>query len=509
MKKINLLRRKVEMTLLKSMAAIAVCAAFAYPMAGQSVTKEKACNYYEIELNGQAIGAAAAEDIAQTALLEARRKVTQEAGTLVYMKPELVVTERERLFGTRMDENQIAEAMYAVLKDSVIMPKQEAYTVKINELTLHFETKEEVIELLEAAKNRFDVNGEFSIELVEDTDNSFTALTANIAKSEVEQNENRAVVFAAMMAEEPAEESEPVFEDGLLTVGFEQEVEVVESYVSAEQFTTVQEAYDLLTKEKEENQVYTVIAGDCMSVIAEKNHLPASKLYELNAGVTEDTILQIDQQLIITVPEPELSVLVEEEMTYEEDYQADTIYIDNDSWYTTTQVVQQEGTTGHREVVAVVTTRNGKEIDREIIHEEIMVESQPQIIERGTLTPPTYIKPISGGTLTSYYGPRWGRTHQGVDWGVSTGTTVFASSGGKVISAGWNGGYGYSVLIQHPDGRKTRYAHLSKITVSYGEYVEQGERIGLSGNTGNSTGPHLHFEIIINGAAVNPLNYLY
>ena len=138
-----------------------------------------------------------------------------------------------------------------------------------------------------------------------------------------------------------------------------------------------------------------------------------------------------------------------------------------------------------------------------------MVESQPQIIERGTMTPPTYIKPISGGVLTSYFGPRWGRTHQGVDWGVSTGTTVFASSGGKVVSAGWNGGYGYSVLIQHPDGRQTRYAHLSKITVSAGEYVSQGERIGLSGNTGNSTGPHLHFEIIINGTAVNPLNYLY
>ena len=84
-----------------------------------------------------------------------------------------------------------------------------------------------------------------------------------------------------------------------------------------------------------------------------------------------------------------------------------------------------------------------------------------------------------------------------------------ASSGGRVVSAGWNGGYGYSVLIQHPDGRKTRYAHLSKITVSNGEYVTQGERIGLSGNTGNSTGPHLHFEMIINGSAVNPLNYIY
>ena len=327
----------------------------------------------------------------------------------------------------------------------------------------------------------------------------------------MESNDNT-VVFASAEAaggEEPSEQDEPVFEDGLLLVGFEQQVEIVESYVAAEQLTTVEEAYDLLTKEKEENEIYVVVPGDCMSIIAEKNNMSTSKLFELNENVTENSILQIDQELIITVPEPELSVLMEEEVTYEEDYQADVVYIDNDSWYTTTQVVQQEGTVGHREVVAIVSTRNGKETEREIVHENILIGSQPKIIERGTMTPPTYIKPISGGTLTSYFGPRWGRTHKGIDWGISTGSTVVASSGGRVVSAGWNGGYGYSVLIQHPDGRQTRYAHLSKITVSSGEYVNQGERIGLSGNTGNSTGPHLHFEIIINGTAVNPLNYLY
>lgn len=507
MNKAKLLRKRARMTMLKSMAAIAVCLTFAYPLYGKNAADNR--GYYEIELNGQVIGAAADEETAQAALLKARKQITQEAGTLVYMDPELKVTEKSRLFGTRMNEAETVEAMAAVLKDSVITPKQEAYTVKINEITLHLSSKEEVIRLLEETKNRFDVNDEFTVELVEDTESSFTALTANISKPGVESNENRAVVFAAMGAEETAEEDEPVFVDGLLTVGFEQQVEVVESYVSADQLTTVEEAYDLLTKEKEENQIYTVVAGDCMSVIAEKNNLSTSKLFELNDNITETTLLQIDQELIITVPEPELTVLMEEEVTYEEDYQADIVYIDNDSWYTTTQVVQQEGTVGHREVVAVVSTRNGKEVGREIIHEDIIVASQPQIIERGTMTPPTYIKPISGGVLTSYFGPRWGRTHQGVDWGVSTGTTVVASSGGQVVSAGWNGGYGYSVLIRHPDGRQTRYAHLSKITVSAGEYVSQGERIGLSGNTGNSTGPHLHFEMIINGTAVNPLNYLY
>lgn len=506
MKRAELLRRKVKMTMLKSMATIAVCLTFAYPLYERAAIEDH--NYFEIGLNGQVIGAVHDGETARIALLAARKRLTQEAGTLVYMNPELKVTEENRLFGVRLGEEEITEAMYAVLKESVITPKQEVYTVKINEVTLHLSSKEEVIRLLEATKNRFDVNDEFDIELVEDTDRPFTALTANISKPGMESNENR-IVFGAAGGEEASAEDEPVFEDGLLTVVFEQRVEIVESYALPEQLTTVEEAYDLLTKEKEENQIYVVVEGDCISMIAEKHNLPASKLYELNENVTEKSILQINQELIITVPEPELSVLMDEEVTYEEDYQADVIYIDNDSWYTTTQVVQQEGSIGHREVVAVVSTRNGKEVGREIIHEDILIGSEPRIIERGTMTPPTYIKPIAGGTLTSYFGPRWGRMHSGVDWGISTGSTVTASSGGRVVSAGWNGGYGYSVLIQHPDGRQTRYAHLSKITVSAGEYVNQGERIGLSGNTGNSTGPHLHFEIIINGTAVNPLKYLY
>ena len=92
--------------------------------------------------------------------------------------------------------------------------------------------------------------------------------------------------------------------------------------------------------------------------------------------------------------------------------------------------------------------------------------------------------------------------------GIPIGTAVMASSGGTVTRAGWGSGYGYVVYIQHADGRETRYGHLSKVLVSVGQKVSQGQKIALSGNTGRSTGPHLHFEIRINGQAVNPLNYL-
>ena len=137
-----------------------------------------------------------------------------------------------------------------------------------------------------------------------------------------------------------------------------------------------------------------------------------------------------------------------------------------------------------------------------------MTEPVPEIIERGTQTPPTYIKPLSGGRFSSGFKWRWGRQHKGIDWATPVGTSIFASCGGTVTQAGWFSSYGNCVTIRHPDGNQTRYAHLSRVLVSVGESVEQGERIALSGNTGRSTGPHLHFEIIVNGSQVDPLTIL-
>ena len=110
--------------------------------------------------------------------------------------------------------------------------------------------------------------------------------------------------------------------------------------------------------------------------------------------------------------------------------------------------------------------------------------------------------------VTSEYGPRWGRMHRGIDQGASTGTPVGASKDGTVIFADWQGGYGRLVLIDHHDGVVTAYAHLSSFAVSSGSSVSQGETIGAVGSTGNSTGPHLHFETRVNGQAVDPRQYL-
>lgn len=128
---------------------------------------------------------------------------------------------------------------------------------------------------------------------------------------------------------------------------------------------------------------------------------------------------------------------------------------------------------------------------------------------------PDYTSPLAGAAIGTAYGvsgSSWSSGyHTGVDFPVSVGTGVRSVADGEVVSAGWAGAYGYEVVIRHRDGRYSQYAHLSAITVSAGRPVNAGQRVGRSGSTGNSTGPHLHFEVRTGpgyGSDVDPLRYL-
>lgn len=118
-----------------------------------------------------------------------------------------------------------------------------------------------------------------------------------------------------------------------------------------------------------------------------------------------------------------------------------------------------------------------------------------------------FVWPVSG-TVTSGFGPRDGRTHEGIDIAVPSGTPVGAAASGTVIQAGWLGGYGILVVIDHGNGVSTAYAHNSGVAVTVGQRVTQGQVIAYAGSTGNSSGPHVHFEVRVGGSPVDPLGYL-
>ncbi|WNI17101.1 M23 family metallopeptidase [Actinacidiphila sp. ITFR-21] len=126
----------------------------------------------------------------------------------------------------------------------------------------------------------------------------------------------------------------------------------------------------------------------------------------------------------------------------------------------------------------------------------------------------SWVSPTTGYVLGAGYaqaGPHWAHTHSGQDFVVNSGTTVRAAHTGTVVTAGWGGAYGNNIVIKHADRTYSQYGHLSHIGVSVGQHVATGQKIGVSGSTGNSTGPHLHFEIRTTpyyGSSVEPLHFL-
>ena len=124
-----------------------------------------------------------------------------------------------------------------------------------------------------------------------------------------------------------------------------------------------------------------------------------------------------------------------------------------------------------------------------------------------TTEDPGFIWPVSG-QISSKYGPRWGNFHYGLDIAASIGTPIVAAAAGKVVAAGWQPRYGYVISIDHLNGWGSVYAHCSKLYVGTGQSVQQGQKIAAVGQTGNTTGPHLHLETIYNGEHLDPLQQL-
>lgn len=482
-------------------------------------------NYFSIRLNGTEIGGLGSESEVYDCLREARRRLAGESGMLVLAESEVEVTPQTALFGHVDNRETITQRMTEALERGRKTTLNRSYSVKINNYTVNLRTMDDVYSLLAASKKKYDEENAYDVTLTQDETREINVLTASvITREEAEQDTNtgeeiiksgfeRAMSETVEKVEASPEELEfSAFELGLTDIDLGDKVEIVETYVPAEEITDVDAAISEVTKDTETNKVYEVVAGDTLSTIADRFGLTVSDLVAMNPGLTgENPVIRVADELVVTVPEPLLSVTYTMQEYIEEDFEAEIQYIDNDEMYQDERNVIREPVTGRRRIIALIDYSDNTEVGREIVKEEITKQAVAAIIERGTKVRPTYVKPISGGSVTSGFGYRSFRGsefHAGVDWGVPTGTSIFASSGGVVQFAGWGGGYGYCVFINHPDGRQTRYGHMSRTLVSTGDYVNQLDKIGLSGSTGDSTGPHLHFEIRVGGQAVNPLDII-
>lgn len=225
-----------------------------------------------------------------------------------------------------------------------------------------------------------------------------------------------------------------------------------------------------------------------------------------------------------------ITVVVTEEKTEEEKIGYDREYKTDDSLYTGQTRIGREGKSGKKEVRKKIVTENGKTVKEEILEETVVKEPEDEIILTGTRDiggadgassgtdegvsrdeSATYSRlrmPVDDVYVSSGFGTRWGRLHRGVDLALAQGSPVYAADSGTVYFSGDGGGYGNLIKVDHGNGMQTYYAHCSSLLVSSGQKVSRGEKIALTGSTGNSTGPHLHFEVIINGRCIDPAGML-
>lgn len=192
--------------------------------------------------------------------------------------------------------------------------------------------------------------------------------------------------------------------------------------------------------------------------------------------------------------------------TSEFDYDIDTIETANLNVGEVKMI--RKGEKGKKEVQKHITYKGPSINNIEIEDTKIVKGSVNEIVLKGVDSDvPVFMVP-SKGRYSSYFGERWNRKHKGVDIAAPIGTPIRASEGGKVVFSGEKGTYGNCIILKHKNGYETLYGHSSKLIAKKGDKINKGDIIAEVGNTGRSTGPHVHFEVKINGEHVDPMKYL-
>ncbi len=478
-------------------------------------------NLYEIYINDTYVGRVQKESTAYTCLRQAKQAVAEDTDEITYLKADMEIQGVHVIYGGPDGKREIVDNMTSVLSATTQETLQHSYMLKINDYMVALKNAEEVLRVLQAVVDVYDAEFPHVVGLERDTERAFNVLTVELIPEQAESEAYVDRFLAGFTTVEDTLFNEAYYQEelalsdfdlGIQDMSFVDKIEITECYLRPEMLSSAEEVIQYLTVDQNVQEIYKVVSGDTLSGISNNLGIPVEELILMNPSLGNDrAVLQIDQELVINIPKPAITLAYTLTEYKEEAYSAEVQYVENDNWYTTKKVTLQDPSTGFRKAVSDVVYHNGEVFQTEILKQEILMEAVPKIVERGTIPPPTYIRPLYGGRRSSNFGWRsfrGGSNHKGVDWATPTGTTIIASCGGTVTRSGWSNSYGYCIYIQHPDGFETRYAHNSKLLVSLGDTVVQGQAIALSGNTGDSSGPHLHFEIRKNGTPVDPDKYL-
>lgn len=454
---------------------------------------------YHVYLDGQHIGSVDDKDVINSYIDERIDEKEKANDAYSYAVTQEVSYVSERTFNSRTNNQKVLET---VEEDIAIYVN--AFELQIGGKAAGFFKDEET-----AKKALYEYKAKYVDKEILD---KFEQEQKEQQQEEKEKEANKETDEKADKKEE-ADKKEvnlSVGDSSTLDISLSEEVSFEERKVKEDEVLTVEQGVELLEKGTLEEKKHTVEEGDVLGSIASQYDLDTSKLIELNEDLSEDSVLQIGQELRVTAYAPFVNVIVKKEEKVEEDISYEKEVKESKDMYKGDSKVQQEGQEGKKEVQYALEIVNGKVKNKEVVSEEVTKEPVKEIVVKGTKVMPSrgsgsFAWPTVGGYVSSNMGSRWGSFHKGMDIARPSNRAILAADNGTVVSAGWdNGGYGNKIVINHNNGYKTIYAHLSSISVRPGQTVTRGSKIGVMGTTGNSTGVHLHIEVYKNGSLINP-----
>lgn len=318
----------------------------------------------------------------------------------------------------------------------------------------------------------------------------------------------------------------------------DEKITITESFISTDEIIFTDEATltkYLLFGSLDKDEEYTVKPGDTIETVAFNNKLGVEEFLIVNPEFTSsNNLLSVGQKVSIALIDPVFSIVVEKHVVEDMEKPFETITKNDSSMYVGSSKVQSEGTNGVQRVTSKVKYVNGEPRPAIITNTTTIVEPISKVVLKGTKQ---YESGYTGGgvpaqvggswgwptvypyIVTSEYKYRWGKLHAGIDIsGCGFGSPIYSIGSGvvtEVVSScpgqGYygskcGGGYGNVVYINHGNGVVVKYAHLNTVTARVGQTVSRGQVVGTMGNSGSSTGTHLHFEVRVNGTAINPRN---
>ena len=301
------------------------------------------------------------------------------------------------------------------------------------------------------------------------------------------------------------------------SISFVKKMQLKEGLYPSSSVIPLHKLVERLAQYEQVEEVYVIEQGDTPTGVASKNNMPYSELKALNPEIETAAFFQIGNEVLISKAESYLATKVTRTEVYEEDIPFGVDSIPDDRYPQGYQVVVSAGINGKQQVTANVTYIDGIEQSRTILKIITLSEPVNKVVRSGTMVPASYIEgldqsgtgfiwPVDWGYFNGSLGSYWG--HTGMDIAGNYRAPIRAARSGTVVRSAWYGPYGMHVIIDHGNGVTTLYAHMSEKYVSVGQYVVQGQMIGLVGRTGNVTGPHLHFEVRINGIYQDPIKYI-